>query len=51
LLDFLAQAKKLDRDFDVMIEAKNKDLALFNLMDELKKVPYISFIDEARIEV
>lgn len=51
LLDFLAQAKKLDRDFDVMIEAKNKDLALFNLMDELKQIPYIRFIDEASIEV
>ena len=51
LLDFLAQAKKLDRDFDVMIEAKNKDLALFNLMDELKQIPHIRFIDEGSIEV
>ncbi len=50
-LNFLAQAKQLARDFDVMIEAKNKDLALFNLMDELKKVPDISFIDQASIEV
>jgi len=33
------------------MEAKNKDLALFNLMEELKKVPYISFINQASIEV
>ena len=32
------------------MEAKNKDLALFNLMEELKKVPYISFINQASIE-
>jgi UV DNA damage endonuclease len=51
LLDFLAQAKQLDRDFDVMIEAKNKDLALFTLMTELKRMPHIRFIDETTIEV
>jgi len=34
-----------------MIEAKNKDLALFNLMDELKQIPHIRFIDEGSIEV
>ncbi|MDD2587172.1 MAG: UV DNA damage repair endonuclease UvsE [Syntrophomonadaceae bacterium] len=51
LLDFMAKAKQLNRDFDVMIEAKNKDQALFNLMTELRQIPYIRFIDGGCIEV
>jgi len=50
-LEFLAKARPLNRDFDVMIEAKNKDQALFNLLAELKSIPYIHFIDEGSIEV
>lgn len=50
-LEFVAKAKHLDHDFDVMIEAKNKDLALFNLVADLRKVPYIRFVDEGSIEV
>lgn len=50
-LDFLARAKQLERDFDVMLEAKNKDQALFNLLADLKSIPHIHFIDEGSIEV
>jgi UV DNA damage endonuclease len=50
-LDFLTQAKELNQDFDVMIEAKNKDLALFTLMKDLRQIPYIRFLDESSIEV
>lgn len=49
-LEFLKKAKKADRDFDVMIEAKNKDVALFNLMKELGKIPEIKIINQASIE-
>ncbi|MDW7674737.1 MAG: UV DNA damage repair endonuclease UvsE [Bacillota bacterium] len=49
-LDFLKIAKSLDVDFDVMLEAKNKDLALFNLMKKLKKVPDITFETDAIIK-
>jgi UV DNA damage endonuclease len=49
-VDFLSVAKECNRDFDVMIEAKQKDLALFALMEELKKVPKIKVINEAEIE-
>lgn len=50
-LDFLAKTKPLNRDFDVMIEAKNKDQALFTLLSDLKQAPSIRFIDEGSIEV
>lgn len=50
-LAFLNQAAKLNQDFDVMIEAKQKDGALFRLMKDLQKVPYIRSISEASIAV
>jgi len=49
--DFLKIAKKLDMDFDVMIEAKNKDNALFNLSEKLKEFENIRWIDEGHFEV
>lgn len=49
-LEFLQKAKQLNQDFDVMLEAKNKDQALFNLMQALKQIPRIKFIDQATIE-
>lgn len=48
-LPFLAVASKLDRDFDVMIEAKGKDRALFALLDELERTPGIRRIEDAAI--
>ena len=49
--DFLIQAKKINRDFDVVLEAKNKDSALFQLVQDLKQYPDINFIDEASFEI
>jgi UV DNA damage endonuclease len=49
-MEFLEKAKKVNRDFDVMIEAKNKDVALFNLMKELENIPEIEVINQASIE-
>ncbi|AEV67301.1 UV DNA damage repair endonuclease UvsE [Acetivibrio clariflavus] len=49
--NFLKIAKKLDADFDVMIEAKNKDNALFNLSNKLKGFENIRWIDEGHFEV
>lgn len=37
---FLDKAKKLNRDFDIMIEAKSKDDALFRLVRQLKYLGY-----------
>ena len=50
---FLDLAKEnVDRDFDVMIEAKKKDQALFKLMSDLKKINYhCKFIDNSTIEI
>lgn len=52
-IEFINLAKvKVDRDFDIMIEAKKKDQALFKLMEDLKqaKVGY-KFIDKSTLEV
>jgi len=48
-IDFLEKAKIIDQNFNVMIEAKNKDVALFKLMDELKQIPKVKFISQATI--
>ena len=47
---FLDQAKGLDRDFDVMLEAKQKDMALHKLMTELEDIAGVIRIDQATIE-
>lgn len=48
---FLKTAKIFDRDFDVMIEAKNKDLALSNLMDGLKQLDNIKILNQSSFEI
>jgi UV DNA damage endonuclease len=50
-LPFLTMAKEIGQDFDVMIEAKNKDQALFKLMDELEQTPGIERVEQAVIEL
>lgn len=52
-IKFIDLAKKrVDRNFDVMIEAKRKDLALFKLMEDLKKVrPDYKYIDNTTIQI
>lgn len=50
-LPFLWMAKAAGQDFDVMIEAKNKDQALFQLLDELEQTPGINRVEQAVIEL
>ena len=52
-IKFLEKAKEVcDIDFDVMIEAKQKDLALEKLMKELKELkPEWNYIDKSTIEI
>lgn len=47
--EFLLKAKEVDKDFDVMIEAKNKDAALFKLMKNLKNLNSVNIVDEAEV--
>lgn len=52
-INFLNLAKdRIDRDFDIMIEAKKKDQALFRLIEDLKisKLKY-NFIDTSTIKI
>ncbi|SHJ16075.1 UV DNA damage repair endonuclease UvsE [Lutispora thermophila] len=48
---FLDIAKKIGRDFDVMLEAKNKDVALLNLSNKLEKIEGIKKINEGEFEI
>lgn len=48
---FVMDAGRLGEDFDVMIEAKMKDKALFTLMDEIKSYPEIECIGDATIRL
>lgn len=50
-LPFLKMAKELGVDFDVMIEAKQKDAAMFRLIAELAAVPGIKQVEGAAIEL
>ncbi len=45
-IEFIEKMKKVDRDFDIMIEAKAKDEALFRLVRQLKYKTNYQFIDE-----
>lgn len=48
---FLEQVKQFNCDFDVMIEAKQKDKALFQLISDLKNQFNIHTIDDTTIEL
>lgn len=50
-IKFIEEVKFLNRDFDIMIEAKMKDEALFRLIRELKYKTNYKFIDETTFEV
>ena len=43
---FLGYLKKLEKDIDIMIEAKKKDEAMFRLIRELKYKTEIQFLDD-----
>lgn len=51
LLPFLEIAKNHTNHLDVMIEAKQKDRALFYLMKELKEQPTMRILDDATIQM
>ncbi|SES69996.1 UV-damage endonuclease [Natronincola peptidivorans] len=51
LMDFINAAQNYGEDFDVMIEAKNKDLALFQLIEDLKQESKIRVINDAAVEI
>ena len=47
-MKFINSAKELHRDFDVMLECKEKDLALFKLADDIKELkPEYTWIDQS----
>jgi UV DNA damage endonuclease len=49
---FIELCKPLDKDFDVMLEAKNKDQALFQLVEDIKAIkPNWKWIDNTTLEV
>ncbi len=50
-VDFLKVARDLGRDFDIMLEAKMKDNALFKLAQELKTVDWIVRKNESEYEM
>lgn len=51
-VEFLEKARKIDRDFDVMLECKQKDEALYVLSKEIKSIrPQYNWIDESSLKV
>jgi UV DNA damage endonuclease len=49
---FVELCKPLDIDFDVMIEAKKKDLSLYRLAEDIKEIrPDWNWIDNTTLEV
>lgn len=51
-IKFLEQSKVLDMDFDVMLECKEKDIALFKLVEDIKKLkPEYNWIDKTTLNL
>lgn len=50
-IEFLSILQKYNKDIDIMIEAKQKDMALFKLIRELKYKTNYKFIDETTFEL
>jgi len=51
-VEFLEKAKNIDRDFDVMLECKQKDEALYLLTKDIKIIrPHYKWIDDSSFEV
>lgn len=50
-MGFINIAKKTGRDFDIMLEAKNKDSALFKLSEQLKEQEGITWVNEGAVLV
>ncbi|MFJ8066333.1 UV DNA damage repair endonuclease UvsE [Psychrobacillus sp. NPDC096426] len=50
VLPFLKMAKELDKDFDVMIEAKQKNLAMQKLVEEIATIRGVKRISSSSVE-
>jgi UV DNA damage endonuclease len=50
ILPFLKMAKVLDRDFDIMIEAKQKNLAMLKLIEEIASIRGVKRISSGEVE-
>ena len=51
-ISFIEKTKKLNRDYDVMIEAKQKDLALYRLVEDIKELKKEwNWIDDSTLEI
>lgn len=50
-IKFIEKIKFINRDFDIMIEAKGKDDALFKLVRELKYKTNYTFLDETTFKI
>ncbi|WP_455544394.1 UV DNA damage repair endonuclease UvsE [Intestinibacter sp.] len=49
---FLEKSKAVNIDFDVMLECKEKDIALFKLVDDIKKLkPEYNWIDKTTLNI
>jgi UV DNA damage endonuclease len=49
-IEFLEKTKKLDKDYDVMLECKEKDVALFKLVDDIKELrPDYTWLDKTTL--
>jgi len=52
LVEFLEKAKVLDRNFDVMLECKQKDEALYKLVKDIKVIrPQYKWVDNSTFEL
>jgi len=50
ILPFLKMAKELNQDFDIMIEAKQKDLAMLRLIEEIASIRGIKRVSSSTVE-
>lgn len=49
--EFVDKVKIVDKDFDIMIEAKKKNLALFKLFDDIKEYGDFEIINKSTIKI
>ena len=51
-INFIENSRVLNTDFDVMLECKEKDIALFKLVDDIKKLrTEYNWIDKTTLEL
>jgi UV DNA damage endonuclease len=48
-LEFLYKSKEIGKNYDVMIEAKSKNMAVHKLLEDIKDVPGIQVVSEGEI--